>query len=226
MPTRYSSGHSVEDAKQLAENLKIRFDIVSIDAAFGAMLEQMAPLFADQEPNIAEENIQARLRGVTLMALANKQSELVLATGNKSELAVGYCTLYGDMVGGFSVLKDVLKTTVYKLANYVNDKASRAVIPLSTLERAPSAELRPDQKDSDSLPPYDLLDRILKGYVEEDKALDDIVAEGFVKAELVQEVIRLVDHNEFKRRQSAPGVKITHKAFGRDRRLPITNRYR
>ena len=137
----------------------------------------------------------------------------------------GYCTLYGDMVGGFGVLKDVFKTTVYKLAGYVNDKAGRAVIPASTLERAPSAELRPDQKDSDSLPSYDLLDAILKRYVEKDKALDDIVAEGF-EAEVVQEVTRLVDHNEFKRRQAAPGIKITPKAFGRDRRLPITNHYR
>ncbi|GAH64975.1 unnamed protein product, partial [marine sediment metagenome] len=160
-----------------------------------------------------------------LMALSNRFGWLVLATGNKSEVAVGYCTLYGDMVGGFGVLKDVFKTTVYKLAGYVNDKAGRAVIPASMLERAPSAELRPDQKDSDSLPPYDLLDAILKRYVEEDKALDDIVAEGF-EAEVVREVARLVDHNEFKRRQSAPGVKITPKAFGRDRRLPITNRYR
>ena len=170
------------------------------------------------------ENLQARIRGNMLMALSNRFGYLVLATGNKSEIAVGYCTLYGDMVGGFGTLNDVFKTTVYKLAQYINSKSDRELIPLSTIERAPTAELRPDQKDSDSLPPYDVLDEILKRYIEEDKSLDQIVADGF-DAQIVKDVIRLVDHNEFKRRQSAPGVKITPKAFGRDRRLPITNRY-
>ena len=225
MPSQYSSTETRADADATANNLGIKLITIGVQDVFAKYLDILAEAYGSGPGKLENENLQARIRANLLMALSNRFGWLVLATGNKSEVAVGYCTLYGDMVGGFGVLKDVFKTTVYKLANYVNDKAGQAVIPVSTIERAPSAELRPDQKDSDSLPPYDLLDGILKRYVEEDKASDDIIAEGF-KTELVREVISLVDRNEFKRRQSAPGVKITHKAFGRDRRLPITNRYR
>jgi NAD+ synthase (glutamine-hydrolysing) len=225
MPSQYSSAGTRSDTVATAENLGIKLITVGVQEVFEKYLEVLSEAYGSGQGGLENENLQARIRANLLMALSNRFGWLVLATGNKSEVAVGYCTLYGDMVGGFGVLKDVFKTTVYKLAKYVNEKAGRMVIPASTLERAPSAELRPEQKDSDSLPPYDLLDAILKRYVEEDKALDDIVAEGF-EAEVVREVARLVDHNEFKRRQSAPGVKITPKAFGRDRRLPITNRYR
>ena len=225
MPSQYSSAGTRSDTVAMAENLGIKLITVGVQEVFEKYLEVLSEAYGSGRGGLENENLQARIRGNMLMALSNRFGWLVLATGNKSEVAVGYCTLYGDMVGGFGVLKDVFKTTVYKLSGYVNDKAGRAVIPASTLERAPSAELRPDQKDSDSLPSYDLLDTILKRYVEEDKALDDIVAEG-LEAEVVRKVTRLVDHNEFKRRQSAPGVKITPKAFGRDRRLPITNRYR
>jgi NAD+ synthase (glutamine-hydrolysing) len=175
--------------------------------------------------DLTEENLQPRIRGTLLMALSNKFGWLVLTTGNKSETAVGYCTLYGDMAGGFAVIKDVPKTLVYEVAAQVNTRAGREVIPASVFERPPSAELRPDQKDSDSLPPYEVLDPILKAYVEEDQALDDIVAQG-CPMDTVRQVLRLVDLNEYKRRQAPPGVKITPKAFGRDRRLPITNLYR
>ena len=225
MPSQYSSAGTRSDAVTTAENLGIRLITIGVQGVFDKYLAELSEAYGSGQGKLENENLQARIRGNMLMALSNRFGWLVLATGNKSEVAVGYCTLYGDMVGGFGVLKDVFKTTVYKLARQVNDKAGRAVIAAGTLERAPSAELRPDQKDSDSLPSYDLLDEILKRYVEEDKAVDDIVAEGF-EADVVREVTRLVDHNEFKRRQSAPGVKITPKAFGRDRRLPITNRYR
>jgi len=225
MPSQYSSPGTRSDAVTTAENLGIKLITIGVQDVFEKYLALLSEAYGSGQGKLENENLQARIRGNLLMALSNRFGWLVLATGNKSEVAVGYCTLYGDMVGGFGVLKDVFKTTVYKLAKYVNEKAGQMVIPASTLERAPSAELRPDQKDSDSLPPYDLLDEILKRYVEQDKALDDIVAEGF-EADVVRDIIRLVDHNEFKRRQSAPGVKITPKAFGRDRRLPITNRYR
>ncbi len=225
MPSQYSSVETRADAAATAKNLGIKLITIGVQDVFAKYLEVLAEAYGSGPGKLENENLQARIRANLLMALSNRFGWLVLATGNKSEVAVGYCTLYGDMVGGFGVLKDVFKTTVYKLAKYVNEKAGRMLIPASTLERAPSAELRPDQKDSDSLPPYHLLDEILKRYVEEDKALDDIVAEGF-QADVVRKIIRLVDHNEFKRRQSAPGVKITPKAFGRDRRLPITNRYR
>ena len=224
MPSQYSSDETRSDAAKTAGNLGIKLITVGIEDVFEKYLEVLTQAYGSGEPKLENENLQARIRGNILMALSNRFGWLVLATGNKSEIAVGYCTLYGDMVGGFGILKDVFKTTVYKLADYVNDKAGREVIPAGTIERAPSAELRPNQKDSDSLPPYDVLDKILKRYVEQDKALDDIVAEGF-QAQVVREVIRLVDHSEFKRRQSAPGVRITPKAFGRDRREPITNRY-
>ena len=174
--------------------------------------------------NITKENIQARIRGSILMAVANENNWLVLSTGNKSEISVGYCTLYGDMAGGFAVIKDVPKTLVYELSDYANDVFGKEVIPASVIERPPTAELRPNQKDEDSLPPYSILDPILKAYVEQDKSPREIVADGF-DAAIVNEVVRLVDRNEYKRRQAPPGIKITPKAFGRDRRLPITNRY-
>jgi NAD+ synthase (glutamine-hydrolysing) len=223
MPTRFSSEGSVRDAADLAERLGIRFDTVPIDDTFSEFLTALDPAFAGTEFGIAEENLQARIRGAILMALSNKFGHMVVTTGNKSEVAVGYATLYGDMAGGYSVLKDVFKTLVYRLAEWRNTRGE--VIPPSTIDKPPSAELRPDQKDSDSLPPYDLLDQVLTGYVEEDRSVGDIVAEGF-DADLVRRVARLVDQNEYKRRQAAPGVRITRKAFGKDRRLPITNRYR
>ena len=224
MPSQYSSAETQADAIKMARNLGIKLIKVGVQDIFDNYLESLKDAYGTGPGGLENENLQARIRGNILMALSNRFGWLVLATGNKSETAVGYCTLYGDMVGGFAVIKDVFKTTVYKLADYVNSKADRELIPASIIERAPSAELRPNQKDQDSLPPYDLLDAILKLYVEEDKHLGEIVAEGFAP-EVTQEVIRLVDRNEFKRRQAAPGIKITPKAFGRDRRLPITNRY-
>jgi NAD+ synthase (glutamine-hydrolysing) len=194
-----------------------------MDPVFAAYLEALAPVFGDTPLGVAEENLQARIRGAILMALSNKLGPMVLATGNKSEMAAGYATLYGDMVGGYAVLKDVLKTTVYRLAEWRNQQSE--VIPLSTIKKPPSAELRPDQKDSDSLPIYEVLDPILALYIEEDQSVEDIIAAGH-DPDVVRKVVRLVDRNEYKRRQSAPGVKITTKAFGRDRRLPITNGYR
>ncbi|HJR93369.1 MAG TPA: NAD+ synthase [Acidimicrobiia bacterium] len=223
MPSRYSSQHSIDDARSLAENLDIRFDLVPMDDVFSAYLGVLEPFISDGEPGVTEENLQARIRGAILMALSNRHGPMVVATGNKSEMAVGYATLYGDMVGGYAVLKDVMKTTVYDLANWRN--AQGEVIPRNTIEKPPSAELRPDQKDSDSLPPYDILDSILDRYIEEDMSLSEIVADGFDRA-LVERILRLVDRSEYKRRQSAPGVKISVKAFGKDRRLPITNRFR
>ena len=223
MPSRYSSEHSRTDAADLAARLGIRFDQIPMDQIFAAYLDALAPVFGDTPMGVAEENIQARIRGAILMALSNKLGPMVLATGNKSETAAGYSTLYGDMVGGYAVLKDVLKTTVYRLAEWRNRQSE--VIPLSTIRKPPSAELRPDQKDSDSLPVYEVLDPILALYIEEDQSVEDIIAAGHDPA-VVRSVVRMVDSNEYKRRQSAPGVKITTKAFGRDRRLPITNGYR
>lgn len=223
MPSRFSSPHSKEDALALADNLGIRFDVVDIDGIFAAYLDALSGVFAESEFGTAEENLQARARGAVLMAVSNKHGPLVLATGNKSEMAVGYSTLYGDMVGGFSVLKDVFKGLVYELARWRNKEG--LVIPQSSIDKAPSAELRPEQLDSDSLPPYELLDAILERYVEDDLGVAEIVGEGY-DPETVLNVARMVDHNEYKRRQAAPGVKITTKAFGKDRRLPITNRYR
>jgi NAD+ synthase (glutamine-hydrolysing) len=223
MPSRFSSQHSMDDARQLAVNLGIRFDTVSIDDVFGTYLETLSDLFTGTEFGVAEENIQARIRGALWMALSNKFGQMVLATGNKSEMAVGYATLYGDMVGGYAVLKDVFKTLVYDLARWRNKDGE--VIPEGSISKPPSAELRPDQKDSDSLPPYDLLDAILVRYIERDMGVTDIIAEGYDTSTVVQ-VAAMVDRNEYKRRQAAPGVKITVKAFGKDRRLPITNHYR
>ncbi len=223
MPSRFSSEGSVLDSKDLASRLGIRFDEIPIDGIFTAYLRALDPVFAGTEFGVAEENIQARIRGALLMAISNKHGEMVVATGNKSEMGVGYATLYGDMVGGYAVLKDVLKTLVYELAIWRNGKGE--VIPRSIISKAPSAELRPDQKDSDSLPPYDILDAILVRYVEQDRSVEEIISEGY-DSDVVREVARMVDRNEYKRRQAAPGVKITTKAFGRDRRLPITNGWR
>lgn len=223
MPSRYSSQHSKDDAKDLAANLGIKFDTVSIDGIFAEYLEALDPLFTETEAGTAEENLQARARGAVLMAISNKFGPMVLATGNKSEMAAGYATLYGDMVGGYSALKDVFKTVVYELAEWRNRNGE--VIPANTISKPPSAELRPNQKDSDSLPPYDLFDAILNRYIEMDMGVHEIIAEGF-ETDIVMRVAAMVDRNEYKRRQSAPGVKITTKAFGKDRRLPITNHYR
>jgi NAD+ synthase (glutamine-hydrolysing) len=225
MPSRYSSVVSREDAQGLAENLGIRFLTVPIDGTFQAYLDMLAEPFSGREPDVTEENVQARIRGNILMALSNKFGWLVLTTGNKSEMSVGYATLYGDMAGGFAVIKDVPKMLVYEIAAHVNDLAGRPVIPQRIFDKAPTAELRPDQKDEDSLPPYRVLDPILHAYVEEDRGLEEIVALGFGE-DTVAEVMRMVDRSEYKRRQAPPGVRITPRAFGKDRRLPITNRYR
>ena len=225
MPSPYSSQESLEDAEQLAGNLGIRFIEVPIGPIFDSYLKTTKPLFQGKQPDITEENIQARIRGNILMALANKFGALVLATGNKSELSMGYCTLYGDMAGGFAMLRDCPKILVYQLAEHKNKREGTEIIPLRTIKKAPSAELRPDQKDTDSLPPYEQLDPILQAYVEEDKGADEIVAMGY-SPEMVKEVIDRVDRNEYKRRQGPLGIKITPRALGKDRRLPITNRYR
>ena len=224
MPSRFSSDHSLEDAAGLADRLGIRLDRVPIDDVFQSYLDALAPIFEGTEPGVAEENVQARIRGNLLMAASNRFGHLVLATGNKSEMAVGYSTLYGDMAGGFAPLKDVLKTLVYELARWRNEQTDPP-IPERVLTKPPSAELRPDQQDTDALPPYEVLDPIVEAYVEHDRSPEDIVAEG-ADAALVDRVVRMIDGSEYKRRQAAPGVKITPKAFGRDRRLPITNRYR
>jgi NAD+ synthase (glutamine-hydrolysing) len=223
MPTRFSSAGSVDHSVELAENLGFRIDEIPIEAIFGEFLDALQPVFAGTEFGIAEENLQARIRGAILMAVSNKFGGMVVATGNKSEMAVGYATLYGDMAGGYAVLKDVFKTVVYRLARWRNRNGE--VIPNAIIDKPPSAELRPDQKDTDSLPEYELLDQILRRYIERDEAPDVIVAEGFAR-EVVLRVARMVDRNEYKRRQAAPGVRITQKAFGKDRRLPITNRFK
>ncbi|MFC2013014.1 NAD+ synthase [Chloroflexota bacterium] len=222
MSSRYTATESTSDAGLLGKNLGIRLIDITIEKVFQAYLAALAPAFAGAEPDIAEENIQARIRGNLLMALSNKFGWLVLTTSNKSETATGYTTLYGDMAGGFAVLKDVPKTLVYELARYRNSLAGRELIPAAIIKKEPSAELRPDQKDSDTLPPYDLLDRVLTEYVEKDKSVEQIVAVGLDEA-MVARVARLVDRSEYKRRQAPPGIKITPRAFGRDRRLPITN---
>ncbi|WP_376797285.1 NAD+ synthase [Thermogemmatispora sp.] len=225
MPSAYSSEGSKTDAQQLAENLGIQLITVPIEEIFRTSLRVMAPALGEGDHGLAAENLQARIRGNILMTISNKLGPIVLTTGNKSEMATGYSTLYGDMAGGFAVLKDVPKTLVYELSRYRNSLGERPVIPQSVLEKAPSAELRPGQKDTDSLPPYELLDPVLQAYAEEDRGFEEIVAMGF-DPELVERVMQLVDRSEYKRRQAPPGVKITPRAFGRDRRLPITNRYR
>lgn len=224
MPSVYSSSETRSDAEELALNLGIKLYTVPIERLQNAYENELHPLWPDRSTDTTEENLQARIRGNIIMALSNKFGWIVLSTGNKSELAVGYCTIYGDMVGGFAILKDVPKTVVFDLSRHRNRTAGKPWIPDSTISRPPSAELRPDQKDTDSLPPYDLLDAILELYVEKDFGIEAIVKAGYEGA-LVRDIIRMVDRNEYKRRQGAPGIKITPKAFGRDRRVPITNRY-
>ncbi len=225
MPSRYTSPESLEDAAEVARRLGIELDTVPIDEPFEALLHALEPPFRGTEPGIAEENMQARIRGNILMAMSNRFGSLVLATGNKSEYAVGYATLYGDMAGGFAPIKDVPKTLVYELVRWRNAREPVEPIPERVVSKAPSAELRPDQKDTDSLPPYDVLDPIVEAYVEDDRSPEELVARG-ADADIVRRVVALVDLAEYKRRQAAPGIKITPKAFGRDRRMPITNRYR
>ncbi|MGZ4838376.1 MAG: NAD+ synthase [Terriglobales bacterium] len=219
MPGPYSSRGSIDDARALAGNLAIRFELIRITEIFDTYLKALKPVFAAREEDVTEENIQARIRGALLMALSNKFSSMVLSTGNKSELAVGYCTLYGDMVGGLAVISDVPKTMVYRLAHYVNSR--KPVIPRSTLEKPPSAELRPNQKDSDSLPDYDVLDTVLEDYIEDYKSAEQIAEERGYDLHLVRNVIRMVERSEYKRQQAAPGLKISEKAFGVGRRFPI-----
>lgn len=225
MPSQYSSTGSVTDSEKLASNLGIEMKKIPIRKAFDVLRRMMQKDFRDMPEDITEENIQARIRGIILMALSNKFHWLVLAPGNKSEISMGYCTLYGDMVGGFAVIKDISKTLVYKLARNRNKVAGRKLIPQSTIKKEPSAELRPDQKDSDSLPPYEILDPVLEAYVERDKSIEDIVDMGYERT-LVKEIVGTVERNEYKRRQGPQGIKITPRAFGKDRRVPITNRYR
>jgi len=223
LPSEFSSQGSLDDARVLAQNLGIQYGVIPIQPMFAAVRTQMKEVFAGKPEDTTEENIQARLRGVTLMAMSNKFGSLLLTTGNKSELAVGYCTLYGDMCGGLAVISDVPKTMVYRISNWVNRE--REIIPAASITKPPSAELRPDQTDQDSLPPYDVLDAILEKYVVECRSSADIIAAGFDEA-TVRRVVRLIDFNEYKRRQAAPGLKVTSKAFGVGRRIPIAQRYR
>jgi NAD+ synthase (glutamine-hydrolysing) len=225
MPSRYSSDGSRTDAQELADNLGIELRTIAIEPAHASLLEMLAPSFGDRAPDLTEENLQSRVRGVVLMALSNKFGWLVLTTGNKSEMAVGYSTLYGDTAGGFAVIKDVLKTAVYRLCAHRNTIGPAPVIPPDVLTKPPSAELRPDQRDDQSLPPYEVLDPVLAAYVEGDLTASELIASGYDEA-VVRRVTRLVDLAEYKRRQSPPGVRVTPKAFGKDRRLPITNAYR
>lgn len=222
MPSQYSSTGSIDDARQLAAHLGIRFELMPIEPLYHQFTEALAPLFAGLKPDLTEENIQSRARGVLMMALSNKFGALVLTTGNKSEMAVGYCTLYGDMVGALAVIGDLIKTRVYALSRYANRNGE--VIPESTLTKPPSAELRPDQKDTDSLPPYEVLDPILEAYVERYESTDQIsCCYGFDPA-VVEKVVRLVERSEYKRQQAAPVLKVTPKSFGMGRRFPIAAR--
>jgi NAD+ synthase (glutamine-hydrolysing) len=225
MPSRFSSEETRADARRLAESLGVDFREIAVDDIVGAFETALAPSFGARERDLAEENVQARARGTLLMALSNKFGWLLVATGNKSELSVGYATLYGDMAGGFALLKDVYKTDVWRLARHLNERAGRELIPSSIIERAPSAELRPDQRDEDSLGSYAQLDPVLEAYVELDRSREELVAEGFDPA-VVDRAIAMIDRAEYKRRQAPPGVKLRPKAFGRDRRTPITNHWR
>ena len=222
LPSAISSQHSKDDARILAQTLGLRFETIAIAQAVAAAETALSPVFAGRKPDVTEENIQARVRGVIMMALSNKFGSLLLTTGNKSEVAVGYCTLYGDMCGGLAVISDVFKTQIYALSRWINRE--REIIPLNTIEKPPSAELRPGQVDQDSLPPYDVLDAILKGYVEEGLSRRDLIAQGFAEA-VVNDVVRKVDLNEYKRKQAAPGLRITPLAFGVGRRIPIVQKY-
>jgi NAD+ synthase (glutamine-hydrolysing) len=224
MPSRYSSDGSKDDAKALADNLGIDYRTIAIEPAFASYLDMLAPSFEGRSPDLTEENLQSRVRGMTLMALSNKFGWMVLTNGNKSEMAVGYFTIYGDSVGGYAVIKDVFKMSVYDLCRYYNGRAGREVIPEAVITKPPSAELRPDQRDDQTLPPYEVLDAILERYVEDDRTATEIVAAGFDEA-VVRRIARLVDLSEYKRRQCPPGVRISVKAFGKDRRLPITSGY-
>jgi NAD+ synthase (glutamine-hydrolysing) len=225
MPSQFSSRGSIEDSERLGKNLGIELMTIPITDVSESFTDALKGGFKGAKPDVTEENLQARIRGTYLMSLSNKFGWLVLSTGNKSEISTGDCTLYGDMAGGFAVLKDVMKTTVYRLADHCNRSNRGERIPREIIDKPPSAELRPNQLDTDSLPPYDVLDPILKAYVEEDRSFSEMIEMGFDEA-LVRRVIRMVDLNEYKRRQAAPGVKITPRAFGRDRRMPITNRFR
>jgi NAD+ synthase (glutamine-hydrolysing) len=225
MPSQFSSEGTQADAKKMAENLGARYLEIPIEPIVEAVGAALAPVFGDSEPGVAEENVQARVRGLLVMALSNKFGWLALATGNKSELSVGYATLYGDMAGGFALLKDVYKTDVFRLAKHMNERARRELIPLSVIERPPSAELRANQRDEDTLPPYAELDRVLQAYVELDSSREELTSDGFDK-DVVDRAVGMIDRAEYKRRQAPPGVKLRPKAFGRDRRVPITNRWR
>jgi len=225
MPSKFTSDDSKTDAEQLAENFGINFSEIAIGDLYNTYIDALKPLFGDREADLTEENLQARIRGTLLMGYSNKFGALILTTGNKSEYSTGYCTLYGDMVGAVAVIKDVPKLLVYELCRHRNNVAGFDIIPRNILTKEPSAELRPDQKDTDSLPPYEVLDPIIEAYVERDLGFDEIVSMGYDR-DTVQRVIRLTDINEYKRRQSAPGIKITARAFGKDRRFPITNRYK
>jgi NAD+ synthase (glutamine-hydrolysing) len=222
MPSVYTSKENYEDTEKLAENIGTRFEVIHIDGIFGEFARLLSPSYKESEPGITEQNMQARIRGTILMALSNREGRILLSTGNKSELAVGYCTLYGDMNGGLAVISDIPKTFVYELSHFINRE--KEIIPARIIEKAPSAELKPDQRDQDDLPPYDLLDSILKGYIEELKGADELVAKGFDPA-TVEDVISRVDRNEYKRHQAAPGLKVTTKAFGYGRRYPLAQRY-
>jgi NAD+ synthase (glutamine-hydrolysing) len=224
MPSRYSSEGTRTDARRLAENLGCPFLELPIEPIVEGFGNTLTPVFEGREADLTEENLQARIRGTLLMALSNKFGWLVVATGNKSELSVGYATLYGDMAGGFALLKDVFKTDVFRLSRYLNERAGRELIPQTIIERAPSAELRADQLDEDSLPPYPKLDQVLEAYVELDRTREELSADGFEEG-VVDRAIALIDRAEYKRRQAPPGVKLRPKAFGRDRRVPITNRW-
>ena len=225
MPSRYSSDHSLSDAEALAKNLGIDMRTISIEPAFAAYMDMLDSSFDGRQPGLTWENVQSRCRGQILMALSNEFGWMVLTTGNKSEAAVGYFTIYGDSVGGYAVIKDLLKLKVYDLCRLVNERAGDEVIPHNIIVKPPSAELRPDQRDDQSLPPYEVLDPILSLYVEHDRTAQDIIGEGH-EPEMVSRITRLVDIAEYKRRQSPPGVRVTEKAFGKDRRVPITNGYR
>jgi NAD+ synthase (glutamine-hydrolysing) len=225
MPSRYSSEGTRGDAQRLAESLGCDFREIPIEPMVETYLDALAPHFAGRDPDLTEENLQARIRGTLLMALSNKFGWLLVATGNKSEMSVGYATLYGDMAGGFALLKDVFKTDVFRLSIHLNERAGRELIPASIIARAPSAELRADQLDEDSLPPYPQLDRVLEGYVEEDRSIDELSSDG-IDPDIVHRAVSLIDRAEYKRRQAPPGVRLRPKAFGRDRRTPITNRWR
>lgn len=224
MPSRYSSGGSITDSELLARNLGIEFRELAIKSIYDTFLETLSPLFTDTKFNVAEENIQSRSRGVLLMAISNKFGYLVLNTGNKSEMAVGYCTLYGDMAGGVSILSDVYKTEVYAISSWINKRAGKEIIPQTIIDKAPSAELRPDQKDTDSLPDYPMLDGILKAYIEDQISAKEIYEMGYDK-QIVEKIVRMVDLNEYKRRQAAPGLRVSSKAFGVGRRMPIVQQW-